>query len=33
LCVTPNQWYVREVSLMDFGDHVHWVYIVRFERE
>ena len=29
----PKQWHVREVCLMDFGDHVHWVYTVRFERE
>jgi hypothetical protein len=29
----PKQWHVREVCLMHFGDHVHWAYTVRFERE
>jgi hypothetical protein len=29
----PARWYFHEISLVDFGDHVHWVYIVSFYRE
>jgi hypothetical protein len=29
----PGKWYFHEISLVDFGDHLHWVYIVMFDRE
>lgn len=29
----PSKWYFHEVTLVDFGDHIHWLYVVRFERE
>jgi hypothetical protein len=28
-----SKWYVHEVSLIDFGDHIHWLYVVQFTRE
>ena len=29
----PAKWYFHEISLVDFGDHIHWVYIAFFYRE
>ena len=29
----PSKWYFHELSLIDFGDHIHWLYVVRFERD
>jgi hypothetical protein len=29
----PAKWYFHEISLVDFGDHVHWVYVASFYRE
>jgi hypothetical protein len=28
----PAKWYFHEISLVDFGDHLHWVYIAMFDR-
>ena len=29
----PSKWYFHEISLVDFGDHIHWVYVAMFDRE
>jgi hypothetical protein len=29
----PAKWYFHEISLVDFGDHIHWIYVASFERE
>jgi hypothetical protein len=29
----PAKWYLHDISLQDFGDHLHWVYIAMFERQ
>ena len=29
----PGKWYFHQISLVDFGDHVHWIYIAMFDRQ
>jgi hypothetical protein len=29
----PTKWYLHEISLVDFGDQAHWVYVAFFYRE
>ena len=29
----PAKWYFHSISLVDFGDHIHWVYVADFYRE
>jgi len=28
----PAKWYFLQINLVDFGDHMHWVYVVIFDR-
>jgi len=29
----PAKWYFLQINLVDFGDHMHWVYVVIFDRQ
>jgi hypothetical protein len=29
----PAKWYFLQINLVDFGDHLHWVYVVMFDRQ
>ena len=29
----PEKWYFLQINIVDFGDHLHWVYVVMFDRQ